>query len=771
MLRRSACFALAILSLGAFSTPAYSATQQQIDNARAKGLAWLLLHQAGDGSWRGTAGSEVAATSSAVEALTVAGIRSYPFIAGVSWLGNTRAKSVDSLARQVAALTLAGRVTTASYNELIAARNPKYAWGAYGGYDTSFPDTSLALLGLLSTIFSDDFSKGIYCSIVAKQSPTDGSWTFGPRPTTNPSSFQAGAVLPTAYNVLILQKALSTPWSLTDSYTCTEWGVGSEPSTRTTRYRSDVQNAVTSGLTFLGTKRIADGGFGDFGTSTVIDSAVAYWVLREVPSANQSYRDSALDFLIGKQSASDGSWGADAFETALVTRVLPPPTSPLPDYDGDGIPDAVEIAMGRNPYWDDSRLQATGGGKTGPGLSISTPFIARGYRQKPFSANIGITGGTPPYTFAEVSGSLPPGLALNGSTGTVQGTPTTNGTYPVVHSVTDSRGATMNIEGKIFISDFGKDSDLNGDLKADIFWRHSTNGFGYRTYLNGLIPDTGTYPILYLDNSYKTAAIGDFDGDGIADVMYHSASMNFVFGYYRPAIEYATFYAFAPGAGWNVIGSGDFNGDGRSDVLWQNNSSGQNLIWLMNADGTFNSVSTSSWGLDWVVAGIGDLNGDGKADIIWHYLRGAQKYVWLMDGATVTLADWMSAYMVDDWNIHGLGDFNGDGKADVLWRNSATGENYIYYMDGRYATGSLTLPSLDPSWSVALVGDINNDGNADIVWRQNSTGWNLIWQMNGTSTPSTAQFSTDAAWRAQPPVVLPPPVYYCWSCTWGGGDG
>lgn len=62
-----------------------------------------------------------------------------------------------------------------------------------------------------------------------------------------------------------------------------------------------------------------------------------------------------------------------------------------------------------------------------------------------YSAFAAVSGGSPPYTYALVSGTLPPGtrlngLALTGSFGTIRGV------YAFTVSVTDSMGATATID-------------------------------------------------------------------------------------------------------------------------------------------------------------------------------------------------------------------------------------------------------------------------------------------------------------------------------------
>ncbi|MGH9642488.1 MAG: putative Ig domain-containing protein [Terriglobales bacterium] len=69
----------------------------------------------------------------------------------------------------------------------------------------------------------------------------------------------------------------------------------------------------------------------------------------------------------------------------------------------------------------------------------------------PFSVQVPAIKGVPPYTFALISGSLPPGLSLNPNTGVISGIPTQAGTFLFTLQVTDSLGATFNLRCQIKI--------------------------------------------------------------------------------------------------------------------------------------------------------------------------------------------------------------------------------------------------------------------------------------------------------------------------------
>ena len=71
-------------------------------------------------------------------------------------------------------------------------------------------------------------------------------------------------------------------------------------------------------------------------------------------------------------------------------------------------------------------------------LTITTTSVPNGVQGVPYSTTITATGGTLPYTWSVFSGSLPTGLTLNASAGTISGTPTTVQTSSATIEVTDS---------------------------------------------------------------------------------------------------------------------------------------------------------------------------------------------------------------------------------------------------------------------------------------------------------------------------------------------
>ena len=75
-----------------------------------------------------------------------------------------------------------------------------------------------------------------------------------------------------------------------------------------------------------------------------------------------------------------------------------------------------------------------------PAISVTCSATNTGTVGVPFNSGpITVTGGEPPYKFSIGSGTLPPGLTLDTTTGAVTGTPTAAGTFTI--NVTDSLGA------------------------------------------------------------------------------------------------------------------------------------------------------------------------------------------------------------------------------------------------------------------------------------------------------------------------------------------
>ena len=73
-----------------------------------------------------------------------------------------------------------------------------------------------------------------------------------------------------------------------------------------------------------------------------------------------------------------------------------------------------------------------------PPLTIAAPAFPAGTFNTPYSQTLHASGGTPDYTWAITSGTLPVGLRLAASTGVIAGTPAGSGTWNFTATAHDS---------------------------------------------------------------------------------------------------------------------------------------------------------------------------------------------------------------------------------------------------------------------------------------------------------------------------------------------
>jgi hypothetical protein len=419
-----------ILSAVAANAVAAAPTTAQFDQARVNGLAWLVTHQSGDGSWKSSNGLAIQSTVAAFDALTNAGIKQgYAYAASEAWLANADGVSVDSLSRKIMALFHAGANVSSLTTKLLTQRNDfaRGSWGAYPKYQPTFPDSALATDVFLvsGTAYSDlNYSLGF---ISSKQNG-DGGWPYSASAPTAPVS----SLIPTAYSVLTFAHAKAAGWG--------------------------VDSNLTNGVNWLVAKAKPDGGFADDALATTgspLETALVYLALNQAKAAGnaaavaaQATLDNASTFLVNNQAA-DGSWGNDPFATALGLQILPtlaPGT--LADSNKNGVPDVVESKLGWTPTIPNHAL-APGNGQSIVGVTTSK-LLSNATEYEPFSINLAASG-TAPYTWQITSGFLPDGLSLNATTGQISGTPTSLGTFNFSYTVQDAASASVAVAAQIAV--------------------------------------------------------------------------------------------------------------------------------------------------------------------------------------------------------------------------------------------------------------------------------------------------------------------------------
>jgi hypothetical protein len=197
---------------------------------------------------------------------------------------------------------------------------------------------------------------------------------------------------------------------------------------------------------------------------------------------------------------------------------------------------------------------------------------------------------------------------------------------------------------------------------------------------------------------------------------------------------------------------GDFNGDGRADLICQPKTGGFYLDYASGGKlGAVDVSESRSWcnayHQRWLAA---DVNGDGRDDLVCHdtvtgrleldYASSTGRFA----GTDVTLAAGFcprtAAVGAGPWQLV-AGDFNGDGRDDLACADTTPSfrdvQVHLASSTGRFSK-TPSSAFLEACGSVWMAGDLNGDGRDDLVCGRDS----LARVCEGRSDGSIASCST-----------------------------
>jgi hypothetical protein len=246
----------------------------------------------------------------------------------------------------------------------------------------------------------------------------------------------------------------------------------------------------------------------------------------------------------------------------------------------------------------------------------------------------------------------------------------------------------------------------------DVLWQH----------VDG-VAATGVRELGLAAAGFEIQGIGDFDGDGDADIVWRNGATVLTWELINGEFIFELDQPDAPHT-WRLAGTGDFDGDGDDDILWHHNE-GAVTIWEMEGGNYEANHNQPDVATNWQLAGTGDFDGDGDDDIVWRRDDGAVT-IWEMED---------NAYVVNHnlgvvptaWQIAGTGDFDSDSDSDILWRHDE-GAVTIWEIEDAALVVNHNQPAAATTWEIEGSHDFDSDGDDDILWRHDD-GQVVTWEM------------------------------------------
>jgi len=214
-------------------------------------------------------------------------------------------------------------------------------------------------------------------------------------------------------------------------------------------------------------------------------------------------------------------------------------------------------------------------------------------------------------------------------------------------------------------------SDLNQDGSADIVFNIDQTAYVFLNDGNGQFTKFATF-----SNTCGNLAIGDFNGDSIADIA-GSNGLDLLKVYFGNGNGTFQSAISSPSHDLNnldkvLLQSADFNRDGLSDLATLDNANSVSVL-IAKGDGTFETRMSYAVGASPGEVAIGDLNGDGALDLaVTNDNYAADDNMRILLGKTDGSFDSAVNYTSASPRQKGacIYDFNGDGANDIALANN-----------------------------------------------------------------------------------------------------